>query len=116
MIKDFLRETAAVCMNAGKPKLLDQLREARRSRRYSRRTEQTYCHWVWRYVHFRDVRHRAEMAEPEINAFLTHRTMKEKISASTQNQALSALLLLYWHVLSREVDDLGEVISDRKSK
>jgi hypothetical protein len=56
------------------------------------------------------------MAEPEINAFLTHLATKEKVSASTQNQALSALLFLYRHVLGREVGDLGEVIRARKPK
>lgn len=100
----------------GQPKLLDQLREALRSRHYSRRTEQTYCHWVKRYVHFHNVRHPAEMAEPEINAFLTHLAVKGKVAASTQNQALSALLFLYRHVLGREVGDLGEVIRARKPK
>ena len=54
------------------------------------------------------------MAEPEINAFLTHLAVKEKVSASTQNQALSALLFLYRHVIGREVGDLGEVIRARK--
>jgi integron integrase len=56
------------------------------------------------------------MAEPEINAFLTHLATKEKVSASTQNQALSALLFLYRHVLGREVGDLGEIIRARKPK
>jgi len=55
------------------------------------------------------------MAEPEINAFLTHLAIKEKVSASTQNQALSALLFLYRHVLDRQVGDLGEVIRARRS-
>ena len=54
------------------------------------------------------------MAEPEINAFLTHLAVKEKVSASTQNQALSALLFLYRHVIGRELGDLGEVIRARK--
>ncbi|MDO9264941.1 MAG: integron integrase, partial [Desulfosalsimonadaceae bacterium] len=97
-----------------KPKLLDQLREALRSRHYSRRTEQTYCYWARRYIFFHNVRHPAEMAEPEINAFLTHLAVKEKVSASTQNQALCALLFLYRHVIGREVGDLGEVIRARK--
>jgi hypothetical protein len=97
-----------------KPKLLDQLREALRSRHYSRRTEQTYCHWVKRFIYFHNVRHPCEMAEPEINAFLTHLAVKEKVSASTQNQALSALLFLYRHVIGRGIGDLGEVIRARK--
>jgi hypothetical protein len=97
-----------------KPKLLDQLREALRSRHYSHRTEQTYCHWVKRFIYFHNVRHPSEMGEPEINAFLTHLAVKEKVSASTQNQALSALLFVYRHVLGREIGDLGEVIRARK--
>lgn len=56
------------------------------------------------------------MAEPEINAFLTHLAVKKKVAASTQNQALSALLFLYRHVLGRDVGDLGEVIRARKPK
>ncbi len=101
---------------AQQPKLMDRLREALRSRHYSRRTEQCYCHWVKRFIFFHKIRHPAEMAEPEINAFLTHLAVKEKVSASTQNQALSALLFLYRHVLSREMGDLGNVIRARRPK
>lgn len=97
-----------------KPKLLDQLREALKSRHYSHRTEQTYCSWVKRFIYFHNVRHPQEMAEPEINAFPTYLAVKEKVAASTQNQALSAILFLYRHVLGREVGDLGEVIRARK--
>jgi len=99
-----------------KPRLLDQLRQALRSRHYSRRTEQTYCHWVKRFVFFHHVRHPAEMAEPEINAFLPHLAVREKVSASTQNQALSALLFLYRHVIGREVGELGDVIRAHKPR
>jgi site-specific recombinase XerD len=68
-------------------------------------------------VHFfHHVRHPAEMAEPEINRFLTHLAVREHVSASTQNQALCALLFLYRHVLRREIGDLGEVIRARKPK
>jgi site-specific recombinase XerD len=82
-----------------KPKLLDRMREAMRSRHYSRNTERSYCNWVKRFIFFHNVRHPAEMGEAEINAFLTHLAVKEHVSASTQNQALSALLFLYRHVL-----------------
>jgi integron integrase len=99
-----------------KPKLLDRLREALRSRHYSRCTEQAYCLWVKRFIFFHHVRHPAEMAEPEINGFLTHLAIKEKVSASTQNQALSALLFLYRHVLGKQIGDLGEVIRARRPK
>jgi len=109
------------------PKLLDRLREALRSRHYSRRTEQSYCQWaclprrdasrrrqVKRFIFFHNVRHPAEMAEPEINGFLTHLATKGKVSASTQNQALSALLFLYRHVLGRRIGDLGDVVRARR--
>jgi len=109
-------QSASSALGDGKPKLLDQLREALRARHYSRRTEQTYRLWVKRFIYFHHVRHPAEMAEPEINAFLTYLAVKEKVSASTQNQALSAPLFLYRHVLSREIGDLGEVIRARKPK
>jgi len=96
------------------PRLLDQMREALRSRHYSPRTEQSYCHWVKRFVLFHRLRHPSELAEPEINAFLTHLAVKESVSASTQNQALSALLFLYRHVIGREVGDLGDLIRARR--
>lgn len=98
------------------PKLLDRMREALRARHYSRRTEETYCQWVKRFIFFHNVRHPADMAEAEINAFLTHLAVKEKVSASTQNQALSALLFLYRYIVGREIGDLGEVIRARKPK
>ena len=100
--------------NEKKPKLLDQLRGAMRSRHYSRRTEATYIHWVKRYIFFHHVRHPKEMAEPEINAFLTHLAVKEHVSASTQNQALCAIIFLYRYVLEKKIGELGEVIRARK--
>jgi integron integrase len=100
---------------APKPKLLDCLRLAMQSRHYSVRTEKTYCHWVTRYIFFHHVRHPAEMAEREINEFLTYLAVREKVSASTQNQALSALLFLYRHVLHMEIGEFGEIVRARKS-
>jgi hypothetical protein len=74
------------------PKLLEQRRTALRSRHYSRRTEKACVMWARRFVRFHDLRHPAQLAEPEINAFLTHLAVEGHVSASTQNQALSALL------------------------
>lgn len=102
--------------SSSQPRLLDRLRLALRSRHYSRRTENTYLMWVKRFIFFHNVRHPAEMAEPEINAFLTYLAVEKRVSASTQNQALCALLFLYRHVLGREVGELGEVIRARKPK
>ncbi|HON59457.1 MAG TPA: phage integrase N-terminal SAM-like domain-containing protein, partial [Smithella sp.] len=97
-----------------KPKLLDQLSQAMRSRHYSRRTESTYVHWIKRFIFFHHVRHPKDMAEPEINAFLTHLAVKEHVSASTQNQALCAIIFLYKYVINRKIGDIGEVIRARK--
>jgi len=97
------------------PKLLEQMREALRARHYSLRTERAYCAWVRRFIYFHHVRHPAEMGEQEINAFLTHLAVAENVSASTQNQALAALLFLYRHVLGREVGDLDGVIRARRN-
>ena len=96
------------------PKLLELFREAMRVRHYSKRTEDTYCTWVRRFVHFHKLRHPKDMGEPQINAFLTHLAVKEKVSSSTQNQALSALLFLYRYVIGKETGDLGDVIRARK--
>ena len=97
-------------------KLLDRLRQALRSRHYSRRTEKTYVAWVKRFIYYHNVKHPAEMAEAEINMFLTHLAVEKNVSASTQNQALSALLFLYRHVVGRKVGELGEVVRARKPK
>lgn len=99
-----------------KPKMLAQVREALRTRHYSKRTEQVYIHWTKRFIFFHNVRHPADMAEEEVNRFLTHLAIKEKVSASTQNQALSALLFLYRFVIGRPLGELGDVIRARKSK
>ena len=98
------------------PRLMDEMREALRSRHYSKRTEQAYCLWVRRYIHFHKLRHPAEMTEPEINEFLTHLAVEEKVSASTQTQALSAILFLYRHVIFYELGDLGDVARARTPK
>jgi integron integrase len=111
------RETGVLPPAGRKPvKLLDQMRWALRSRHYSRRTEDLYCHWVKRFILFNNIRHPAEMGEPEINGFLTHLAVKENVSPSTQNQALCALLFLYRHLLDRKVGELGEVIRARKPR
>ena len=75
----------------GAPRLYDRVVETLRARHHSVRSRQTYCHRAKRLIHFNNLRHSAEMAEPEIDTCLTHLAVKEKVSASTQNQALSAL-------------------------
>lgn len=111
---------AVKARDQGKPssallvRVLADLRTAMKSRHYSRRTEQAYGHWVSRFLHFHQGRPPAEMAEADINRFLTHLAVTKKVSASTQNQALAALLFLYRQVIGRDVGDLGEVIRARK--
>jgi integron integrase len=99
-----------------RPKLLNQVRMVLRARHYSQRTESAYLNWIKRFILFHNKCHPAEMAETEVNQFLTHLAINEKVSASTQNQALSALLFLYRHVLDRKLGQLGTVIRARKSK
>ncbi len=94
--------------------VIADLRAALQARHYSQRTEQAYGHWVARFLHIHQGRHPVEMAEADINRFLTHLAVTEQVSASTQNQALAALLFLYRHVMGRNVGDLGEVIRARK--
>ncbi len=88
-------------MKQQQPKLLDQVRNVLRVRHYSYRTEQSYVHWVKRYVLFHNKRHPREMGVAEVEAFLTSLAVVRHVSASTQNQALSALLFLYEHVLDK---------------
>ncbi|MBN2116004.1 MAG: integron integrase [Anaerolineales bacterium] len=86
-------------------KLLDQYREALRSRHYSFRTETAYVSWVRQYILYHHKRHPREMGLPEINAFITYLAAQKRISASTQNQAISAILFLYRYVLSIQLEE-----------
>jgi site-specific recombinase XerD len=81
------------------PKLLDRVREAVRLRHYSRRTEEAYVTWIRRFIVFHGKRHPSQMGGDEIGRYLTYLAMDRRVSASTQNQALSALLFLYRQVL-----------------
>ena len=97
-------------------KLLDRMRDALRVRHYSPRTEEAYTAWVVRFVRFHGLRHPETMGEPEVNAFLTELAVKEAVAASTQTQALSALLFLYRNVLGRELGELGELVRARRPR
>lgn len=96
------------------PKLLDQVREAIRVRHYSIRTEQAYVGWIKRFIFFHGKRHPGDMGKAEISAFLSHLAVKGKVAASTQNQALNAILFLYREVLKRDVGWLDEVERAKK--
>ncbi|MCC7185405.1 MAG: tyrosine-type recombinase/integrase [Acidobacteria bacterium] len=100
---------------ADPPKLLDEVRGCIRARHYSRRTEQAYVHWIRRFILFHGKRHPREMGEPQVTAFLTMLATKERVSASTQTQALSALVFLYRAVLRMEIGELAGVPKARSS-
>jgi len=91
------------------PKLLDQVRDRLRVKHYSIRTEQVYVDWIKRFIWFHDKRHPKDMGAAEIEAFLTHLAVKGRVSASTQNQAKSALLFLYREVLEQKLPWLDKV-------
>lgn len=92
------------------PKLLDQVRDRIRIKHYSLRTETQYVQWIKRFILFHGKRHPQEMGAAEVEAFLTHLAVVGKVSASTQNQALSALLFLYKEVLSIDLPWLDKVV------
>lgn len=87
-------------------KLLDQYRDALRVKHYSPRTEDTYLQWVKNYILFHNKRHPKDMGIAEIGQFLAHLASGRQVSVSTQNQAFSAILFLYRHVLHLELDEL----------
>ncbi|WP_035989796.1 integron integrase, partial [Leptolyngbya sp. KIOST-1] len=96
-------------------KLLDQVRDAIRLKHYSYRTEQSYVGWIRRYILFHNKRHPKEMGSAEVEAFLTHLAVEGHVSASTQNQAFSALLFLYRNVLNQELGVLDTVRAKRSN-
>lgn len=99
----------------GKPKkLLDQVRDVMRLKHYSIRTERCYGDWIERYIRFHGKRHPREMSEVEVGEFLTHLARDGDVAASTQNQALSALLFLYKEVLKQEIGWLEKVERAKK--
>ncbi|HJT80636.1 MAG TPA: integron integrase, partial [Chthoniobacterales bacterium] len=91
------------------PRLLDRVRQHLRLRHYSIRTEQAYTDWIRRFILFHGKRHPQEMGEAEISAFLTHLANDRNVAASTQNQALSALLFLYQVVLDTKLDWMDDL-------
>lgn len=100
---------------AGKPlKLLDSVRYAIRSKHYSPSTEKAYVGWVKRYVLFHGKRHPNEMGKEEIAVFISHLAIKRRVSASTQNQALSAILFLYKEVLEKEIEWIDGIVRAKR--
>ena len=97
-----------------KSPLLERVRNAIRIRHYSLRTEQSYIHWIRRFILFHKKRHPNDMGEREISAFLTDLAVNRNVAASTQNQALSAILFLYQKVLDRKLEWLDDVVRAKR--
>lgn len=97
------------------PTLLEVTSQRLRARRYSLRTEEAYLHWIRRFLRFHG-RHPRDMGELEINQFLTYLAVDQHVSASTQNQALSALLFLYRQVLGEEIGFLDDLLRAKRPK
>ncbi len=99
-----------------KPKLMEQVVAAIRVRHYSIRTEQSYCLWIRRFIHFHGVRHPRELGKNEVEQFLSHLAVKQQVSSSTQSQALAALLFLYKQVLEIELPWLDGIVRSQRKK
>jgi integron integrase len=96
------------------PRLFDQVRAALRTRHYSRRTEEAYLGWIRRYILFHGKRHPRELGADAIGAFLAHLAVDARVAASTQNQALAALLFLYGAVLGIELPRIDDLVRARR--
>jgi len=111
-----LTEPGPSLFAAPKPRLLDQVRAACRVRHLSRRTEQAYIGWIRRFILFHGTRHPRELGPGEVTAFLSWLAVERKVSPSTQNQALGALLFLYRQVLGEKLDWVDGIIRARKPR
>jgi integron integrase len=97
-------------MDSNPPKLLDQVRQILRTKHYSYRTEQTYIDWIKRFILFHHKRHPRDMGSDEVQAYITYLANERHVAASTQNQALSAIMFLYKYVLQQELDLPTEIL------
>lgn len=93
---------------------MERVRAAIRARHFSPRTEDAYCLWIRRFIAYHGTRHPGTMGASEVNAYLTALAVQCGVSASTQGQALAALLFLYVHVLNTPLGDLGQVVRAKR--
>ncbi len=110
------QSSASPKTNPEAPRLLNQVRDKIRLKHYSIRTEQAYTDWIRRFILYHKKRHPADMSAVEVEQFLTHLAVAGKVSASTQNQAKSALLFLYRDVLEMELPWLDGVTQAKNGK
>ena len=109
---DFIEDT----LNQKQPKLLDQVRLKIRQKHYSPKTEKVYIKWIYQYIIFNRKSHPKDLGVDEIEAFLNHLVIKCYVSASTQNQALQAILFLYKEVLKMPVNKKISSLRPKKKK
>jgi integron integrase len=98
-----------------KPRLLDQVRSVIRVKHYSIRTEKSYCAWIKQFIHFHHLAHPKDMGAKEIQAFISYLAVTRNVAASTQNQALCAILFLYREVLKVDVEYMDDLIRAKRS-
>ena len=110
----FVPSEGKVSEPISKPRLINQVREVIRCKHYSIRTEQTYVDWIRRYIYYHNKQHPKHLSEQHINAFLTHLAVNRKVAASTQNQALCALVFLYRNVLKKNLGEFGDITWSKK--
>ena len=106
--------------NAGKPKILEQVRAKLRLLHFAKRTEEAYTSWIYRYILFCKAKHGQwvhpnALGDEDVNDFLTMLAVERKVAASTQNQALSAILFLYKHIVEKKIQ-LNAVRAKRPAK
>ena len=99
-----------------KSRFLETVRDVTRRKHYSIRTEESYVDWIRRFILFHGKRHPAEMGEKEISEYLTHLAVKSKVAASTQNQAMNAIVFLYRDVLKKELGEFPEIEPAKRPK
>jgi len=103
-------------MQAPSKKLLEQVRDALRTKHYSYRTEQSYMEWIKRYIMFHGKRHPKDMGAAEVQAYITYLATERQVAASTQNQALSAILFLYHYVLQVDLALPANIVRAERPK
>lgn len=114
--KGYLMKTDVSPAATRKSNLLDQVRNVARVRHLAFRSEESYVNWIKRFVLFHDMRHPSQMGKVEVEEFLTHLAVQGAVASSTQNQALSAILFLYRHVLHLQLPWLDNVVRAKRPK
>src|SRR5918992_6185560 len=97
-------------------RLLEIVRRAMRERRYSERTQRAYLGWIRRYVLFHGRRHPRDMSAEEVRAFLSDLAVAQRVSASSQNQALAALAFLYDSAIRRPLPRIDGIVAAKRSR